>query len=428
MTLPVGATVEVALAELREHPENPRRISRARLEQLKRSLAADPGMLEARPLIALRDGTVIAGNMRLRAAIALGWSSIPVRVVALDDATARLWMLRDNNSFGEWDTATLAEMLASLSSAGVDVDLAGFDTGELDELLAGPVRRGDEDDAPPVPPAPTSRPGEVYDLGPHRLICGDARDGGALRLLLQGDPADLIVTDPPYGVGYAEKADTLTGHGGRGDSRIAGDDLAAGDLEALIADALLAACEHARSGSPIYVFHSESTSPVFRRAFDAAGWRYAQTLIWVKNQLVLGRQDYQWQHEPILYGWKPGAAHRWYADAAETTIVDDGVDYRKLSKPDLVQLVHELRAGVATTLIREAKPAVSDLHPTMKPVRLLERLIRNSSRRGGTVLDPFAGAGATLIAADKLGRHARLVEIDPGYCDVIRARWEAWNA
>lgn len=417
--LPVGATVDVALSELREHPENPRRISRERLEQLKRSLAADPGMLKARPLIALPDGTVIAGNMRLRAAFALGWSTIPVHVVDLDPATARLWMLRDNNSFGDWDSAPLAEMLASLAGGGVDVDLAGFATAELDELLSGPVRRGDEDDAPPVPPTSRSRRGTVYELGPHRLICGDATDPAAVRAVLEGQSADLVLTDPPYGVDY-EAA---------GGEKIQNDDLAEDALQELLERALGNAAASAAAGVPIYVFHAETTVVAFRHALNNAGWRYAQTLIWVKNQLVLGRQDYQWQHEPILYGWKPGAAHRWYADAAETTIVlDDSVDYRKLSKPDLVQLAQDFRGGVPTSVIREAKPAVSDLHPTMKPVRLLERLIRNSSKRGDTILDPFAGAGATLIAADKLGRRACLVEIDAGYCDVIRDRWEAWIA
>lgn len=424
--LTTGATIDVPLGSLREHPENPRKISRDRLDQLKRNLVADPAMLQARPLISLPDGTVIAGNMRLRAAGELGWTRIPVHVVDLDAKTARLWMLRDNNSFGDWDNATLAEMLAELQLAGVDLDLAGFGSAELDELLAieGPVEG--EDDAPPVPTSPRSRPGDVYELGPHRLVCGDARHSSAIAAAL--DDAGLhhlLITDPPYGVDYGDKEDWLTGGEGR---HIANDDLRGDALHELLELALTNANTHAALGAPAYVFHSEATAPIFRAAFDAAGWRYAQTLQWVKNQLVIGRQDYAWQHEPILYGWRPGSAHLWYGDTPATVVLDDVPNPRKLTKSQLVDLVEQLRQTQASDVLREPRPRASDLHPTMKPVRLLERLIRNSTVRGDLVLDVFAGAGSTLIACDKLDRRAALVELDPGYCDVIRDRWEAWIA
>src|SRR5881392_3291954 len=209
VVLPV---VELPLERLRPWPENPRTIRPERLEQLKQALSDDREMLQARPLIALPDGTVIAGNQRLRAARELGWATIPVITVALEPERARLWALRDNNPYGDWDEPALAELLAELAAGGVDLALSGFAGGEIDRLLAGIEAASDPDDAPPLPAGePESEPGRIHDLGPHRLACGDARDGELLGRLLEGERPGLLWSDPPYGVDYVGKtASALT--------------------------------------------------------------------------------------------------------------------------------------------------------------------------------------------------------------------------
>src|SRR5579862_6928134 len=197
--------VATSLAELRAWPENPRRISPGQLDALQRALTADPEMLWARPLIALPDGLVVCGNQRLRAALELGWTTIPTIRVDLDTERARLWALRDNNTFGEWDEGALASLLEELSADGVDLALTGFDSSELDRLLADLQPAADPDEAPPLPAAPDSQPGCIYELGPHRLACGDARDPDLLAALAAGAQVEVVWSDPPYGVGYVGK-------------------------------------------------------------------------------------------------------------------------------------------------------------------------------------------------------------------------------
>lgn len=409
----------VAVDTLEPHPDNPRTITPERLEQLKAALVADPGMLEARPLIALPDGRVIGGNQRLAAARELGWKKIPAVVVDLDADTAKLWMLRDNNGYGEWDDGALTAMLEGLGGS-VDLALAGFDDAELERLLAPiPADRGEPPEPGPVPEAPRSQRGEVYELGPHRLMCGDATDATDVATLLGATTIECVWTDPPYGVDYVGKtADALT---------ITNDDLGADGLLILVRDALAHACLFSAPGAAIYVCHGDTTGLVFRQAFADAGWTLKQVLVWVKQQFVMGRQDYQWQHEPILYGWKPGGPHRWYAGRSETTVIDDDVNLSGLAKPELVRLIRHLQNELQTTVTREDRPHVSDTHPTVKPVSLVRRFLENSAKAGDAIYDPFAGSGSTMFAADQHRCRTFLMELDPGYCDVIRDRWAAWN-
>ncbi len=353
-------------------------------------------MLWARPLIALLDGTVVCGNQRLRAAIELGWETIPTIFVNLEPERARLWALRDNAAYGEWDEDTLAELLDELAEGGVDLALTGLDTRELDRLLAGFEKPIDTDDAPEPPSVPDSVPGETYALGPHRLLCGDARDSDTLTGLLAGEQAEVVWTDPPYGLDYVGKTKRAL--------RIRNDD--PDGIDALLRDAFAAIDPVLAPSARIYV-----ASPcgllglAFRQAFIAQGWSLHQTLVWVKNSPVLGHADYHHQHEDVLYGWKTGPGRpgrgghrgsRWYGGNAQTTVFH--VD----------------------------RPSRSENHPTMKPVALIEAMLKNSSRRGDLVLDPFAGSGSTLIACERLGRRCVAVEIDPAYCDVIRARYEEY--
>ncbi len=384
---------------------NPRKITPARLEQLARNLAADPEMLRARPVIALPDGTVIAGNQRLLAARQLGWESIPTVVVDLDEQRARLWQIRDNETMGSWDDQGLGDLLAELAAAGADLDLTGLDGSMVDGLLRDVARRAaaaDPDEAPALPVGePRSRVGEVYELGPHRLACGDATDAECVASVMAGGKADLLLTDPPYGVDYQLRGRMMRFERGRGQApaRILNDGAGDDGARALVAAALRTATPVLVPAAAFYVFTPPGrTELAFRLALVDAGLELRAALVWLKDSLVLGRQDYHWIHEPILYGWTKGQKHTFLGGRKQTTVLEC------------------------------PRPKRSDEHPTMKPVALLERLITNSCVRGGTVLDVFGGSGSTLIAAAATGRVARMVELDPGYCDVIRARWEAYTS
>jgi len=392
-----GTVESLPLARLKPWSGNPRRIAPARLDELKRALLDDPDMLWARPLIALPDFTVICGNQRLRAAVELGWDSIPVLVVDLDAERARVWALRDNGTWGDWDEPALAELLDELARGGVDLALTGFESRDLDRILAGFGSQIDPDEIPPPAGEPDSRSGEVYELGEHRLLCGDARDPEQLELLLGGERARLLLTDPPYGVSYEGKT--------RRALRIANDD--EDGIGLLLRQAFSAASRVLDPGSPFYVFcPAGPLGTEFRLAVRDAGWVLHQSLVWAKNSIVLGHSDYHYQHEDVLYGWTPGpgrpgrgrhAGSRWQGDNAQSS------------------------------LLHFDRPASSPNHPTSKPVALLEALLSNSSRRGEFVLDPFAGSGSTLVACERLGRRCMSVEIDPVYCDVIRRRWEVFS-
>jgi DNA modification methylase len=351
------------------------------------------------PCLVGADGVLVAGHGRLAAARKLGLTTVPV--VVLDHLTPtqrRALVLADNRlaELATWDDALLRVELEALQDEGFDLDLTGFDADALADLLAGeePEHEGQtEDDAvPDVPEEPVSQPGDVWLLGPHRLVCGDATTAEAFALLLpDGERADMVFTDPPYNVNYANSAkDKL-----RGKHRpILNDALGEGFYDFLY-DALALINAHARGA--IYVAMSSSELDTLQAAFRAVGGHWSTFIIWAKNTFTLGRADYQRQYEPILYGWSEGAERHWCGDR------DQG---------DVWQI---------------KKPQKNDLHPTMKPVELVERAIRNSSRPGDVVLDPFGGSGTTLIAAEKAGRVARLIELDPKYTDVIVRRWQDWT-
>jgi DNA modification methylase len=395
----VSAVRQTPLSALRAWPENPRRIRPARFDDLKRAMVAERAMLEAKPLWALPDGVVFAGNQRLRAALELGWDAIPVvTVTGLSPEQVKTWALLDNNAFGDWDEPALAELLAELEASGLDLALTGFENRELDRLLAGFAPERDPDEAPPLPAGePESRPGEIYELGSHRLLCGDATDPTQVAQLMAGATAEVIWTDPPYGVRYVGKtrqALTITND--------CADGLAAPLGRAFAAvDAVFAP-----SGRFYVAAPAGPQGTLFRLALNEVGWRFHQALVWVKNSPVLGHSDYHYAHEDVLYGWKPGhgragrgghAGSRWHGGNA------------------------------ATSVFFVDRPARSSEHPTMKPVALISAMLENSSRRGDLVLDPFAGSGSTLIACEQLGRRCYAIELDPGYCDVIRRRYQEYS-
>ena len=347
------------------------------------------------PILAGSDGIIVAGHGRLAAAQKLGLAIVPV--VVLDHLTPpqrRALVIADNRiaENAGWDDAMLRIELEALQLDGFDLDITGFDADALAELIAGdePDNEGqtDEDTVPELGETPISRPGDVWIMGQHRLLCGDATVAEDYDRLMQGDTADMVFTDPPYNVNYANSAkDKMRGK----DRAILNDNLGDGFYDFLLA-ALTPAVAHCRGG--IYVAMSSSELDVLQAAFRAAGGKWSTFIIWAKNTFTLGRADYQRQYEPILYGWPEGATRHWCGDR------DQG-DVWNIKKPQK-----------------------NDLHPTMKPVELVERAIRNSSRPGNVVLDPFGGSGTTLIAAEKSGRIARLIELDPKYVDVIVRRWE----
>ena len=346
------------------------------------------------PLLArAEDRQIISGHTRLLAAKKLGLTHVPVRLLDLDPADAKLLALADNKlgEMAEWDEGMLGRILAELKASNVDLSASGFDSAEIDRLLAelDSERMADveEDPVPDPPETADSVPGTVYELGPHRLLCGDSTRAADVGKIVGGDRVSLLWTDAPYNVAYEGAAGSILN-----------DNMSRERFRAFQLDAFRSCDSVLPAGAAFYLAHADTEGLAFRSAVEAVGWKLASCLIWRKDSLVLGRGDYHWIHEPILYGWKPGAPHRAVADRTQTTVWD--VD----------------------------RPKRSEEHPTMKPVPLIERALRNSSQAGDTVLDVFGGSGSTLIAAARSGRKALLVELDPKYCDVIRQRWERFHA
>jgi len=350
------------------------------------------------PILAGSDGVIVAGHGRLAAARKLALATVPVVVLEHLTPTQRRALVIADNKIAEnagWDDELLRLELADLQEANFDLALTGFDADELLEIMAGEETttegQTDEDAAPEVPVIPVSKPGDVWMCGQHRLLCGDSTEATSYDTLLGNDRVAMIFQDPPYNVDYANTAkDKL-----RGTNRpILNDNLGDGFQEFLLAafKPALARCDGA-----VYVAMSSSELDTLQSAFRAAGGKWSTFIIWAKNTFTLGRSDYQRQYEPILYGWPEGATRHWCGDRDQGDVWHFN------------------------------KPRVNDLHPTMKPVELVERGIRNSSRPGDVVLDPFGGSGTTLIAAEKSGRKARLIELDPKYADVIVRRWQDWT-
>ncbi len=382
-------------AKLLPYARNARTHSDEQVAQIAASIA-EFGFTN--PILAGSDGVIVAGHGRLAAAQKLGMEQVPVVVLDHLSPTQRRALVIADNRIAEnagWDDAMLRIELVALQDDDFDVSLTGFDADALAELMAGDDGEGtgqtDDDAVPEMTETPISRPGDIWMLGAHRLLCGDATLAESYAQLLQGEQVDMVFTDPPYNVNYANTAkDKMRGK----DRAILNDNLADGFYDFLLAamTPTVASCRGA-----IYVAMSSSELDVLQAAFRAAGGKWSTFIVWAKNTFTLGRSDYQRQYEPILYGWPEGATRHWCGDRDQS---------------DVWQI---------------KKPHKNDLHPTMKPVELVERAIRNSSRPGNVMLDPFGGSGTTLIAAEKSGRAARLMELDLKYVDVIVRRWQDWT-
>lgn len=373
---------------------------------------------------------IVEGHGRLMAAQSLGLTEVPcVRLDHLTDEQRREYGIMHNKTaeLSEWDFEALEAELSELdlSDFGLSFD-PDEQVEDTEETLLEQVR---EDDAPPPPnddpeqgpvKVPTSKRGQIWQLGRHRLMCGDSTEAADVRALMDGATADAVITDPPYNVAI-ENAQGM---------RLQNDDMEAEAFFEFLRAAFAQLAASLKPGGAFYVWHASRTASIFEAALAENSLEVRQQIIWVKNALVLGRQDYQWRHEPCWYGWKDGAAHWFTPDRTQTTVQEDQADFSKMPKAELVALLEQIYHpddGIPTTTIYEAKPLKDEAHPTMKPVRLIAKTMRNSTRPGEVVLDLFGGSGTTMIAAEQMGRTAYLMELDPRYCDVIIERYEKFT-
>ena len=384
---------ERPLSDLHPAEYNPRVALAPEDEEYKRIKRSIETYGYVDPIIINSDGTIIGGHQRYNVLLDLGYDTAHVVIVDLDKNAEKALNVALNKISGEWDDEKLCDLLQDLDLSGYEFSLTGFTRSELDGLqLKLGVGEAVEDEDFDVDKAveecekPVTKRGDLWIMGGHRLLCGDARNVDDMARLMGGAKADLLLTDPPYNVDYVGKTkDAL---------KIDNDRMSNADFRAFLLEAFTAARQSMKAGAAFYIWHADSNGYDFRGACMDAGWKVRQCLIWEKDILVLGRQDYQWQHEPCLYGWNEGAGHAWYSDRKQTTI------------------------------LRFDKPTRSKEHPTMKPVPLFGYLVQNSSKPGDIVLDPFSGSGTTVIAAEQLDRTAYVMELNERYCDVIVKRWE----
>lgn len=427
----------VPISALRPAKWNPRTISASQFRKLQDSLERDPKLLWSRPVLATTDGTIYAGSMRYKAAVALpeswrrehfGMDGIPAVLEDVSLEFAKERALRDNGSWGGWAELDLAEILAELETRGVPLETLGFEANELERLLALVIgqTQGDDDAFDPTAPShPTTEPGDLFEFGPHRLLCANSRDPSAWERLMEsllepGVLADAIWTDPPYGVDLAGVA--LPSRGVHADLVIEGDLPHA--VAPLLAEVFPNCDRWLKPGAPFYITGPHgAVARAFIDAIEQVGWHLAQTLVWVKNGFVPGRADYHYQHEAVYYGWKRGAAHVWLDATDQSTVIDDEPNLSHMRREELIALVKTLRTARGTDVIREDKTRHNDLHPTMKPTGLIRTMLANSTKRGDLILEPFAGSGSTIVAAHLLGRRVAAIELEPKFCDVIIRRW-----
>jgi site-specific DNA-methyltransferase (adenine-specific) len=371
----------VKISEVKPNPKNPRIIKDGKFQKLVKSIQEFPDMLNKRPLVTFTDTdgkyVVLGGNMRLKACKEIGLKEIPI--IVADEWTEEQkneFLIKDNVGFGEWDWDSLANEwdVEKLDDWGLDlpVDLSVQEELEAEE---------DDFDVPEGGIETDIVLGDLFEIGEHRLLCGDSTQTDTFEKLMQGELADMVVTDPPYNVAYeGGTKEKLT---------IENDSMSNDDFYKFLYDFYTALSTAVKKGGAIYVWHASSEIINFAKAFVDSGWLLKQQLIWVKSSMVMGRQDYQWKHEPCLYGWLKGDSHKWYSDRKQTTVIEWD------------------------------KPMRNGEHPTMKPIGLFSYQIENSSKIGDIVIDAFGGSGTTMVACEQIKRKARIIEYDPKYCQVI---------
>ena len=343
----------------------------------------------ADPLVVNADMTIIGGHQRLNVAIDLGYTEVPCAVVDVDKTREKALNIALNKITGEWDEQLLADLLTDLKDADYDLDYTGFDAPEVDALFSNiydkKVKEDDFDVDKELKQPCFSQSGDLWLLGRHRVICGDSTGEEAYTRLMDGEKANLVLTDPPYNVDVEETA-----------GKIMNDNMEDSEFHKFLLSAYRCMHSNLADDGSIYVWHADTEGINFRTAFKEAGFYLSGCCIWVKNALVLGRSPYQWRHEPCLFGWKQKGKHQWYGDRKQTTVWEYD------------------------------KPRSSKDHPTMKPVNLMSYPIKNSTMTNGIVLDPFLGSGSTLIACCETDRVCRGIELDPKFVDCIVKRYIEW--
>lgn len=386
------------------------------------------------PIVVDEEMVIIAGHTRLLAAQQLGLQEVPIHIATdLSDVQIKAYRIADNKTheFSQWDEELLALELEELQKQGLDLDLTAFDSADIDRLLAtlqSDTLVAAEEHLPEIPENPVSKAGDIWQLGNHRLLCGDSTLADSYSKLLDGEAVDMVFTDPPYNVDYQGTA-----------GKIANDAMADAEFASFLQKAFCCMHNVMAAGAPFYVCYGDKEAVNFRSALTKAKLKISSCVIWKKNQFVLGRLDYQQMHEPIIYGWKVGKTHTWHGGRNRRSIVEAGdvLPIEKIDKDKYQIVIGDniyLLTGkniemqeVAMSVVEIDKPLSNDLHPTMKPVALIEKFLTNSSKRDAVVLDCFGGSGSTLIACEKMGRKARLIELEPKFCDVIVKRWEEYS-
>ena len=380
----------VDINTIKPYENNPRKLKDSAIEKVAKSIK-EFGFRQ--PIVVDKEKIIVVGHTRYRASKKLGLTTVPITIADnLTPEQINAYRIADNrtNEEAEWDIELLKTELKDLQLKDFDLDLTAFDEDQLNNFLFE-IKEGltDEDAVPETPEEPITKLGDIWKLGKHKLICGDSTKLDTYEKLCGETKVDLYLTDPPYNVSYVGKTkEKLT---------IQNDKQTDDEFIQFLSQAFVSADSVLKMGGAFYIWHSDSEGLNFRLACIEAKWKLRQTLIWSKNSMVMGRQDYHWQHEPCLYGWKEGSSHSWYSDRKQTTI------------------------------IKYDRPTKSKLHPTMKPVGLMEYLVKNSSKQEDIILDSFLGSGSTLIACEKQSRICYGVELDPKYCDVIVKRWEQFT-
>ena len=355
------------------------------------------------PIVIDKNNVIIAGHTRYKAAKKLKLTEVPC--IVADDLTeeqVKAFRLADNK-------------VGELADLNMNMDVFGFEEFDIEDNAPDV----EEDYYEPDPPnEPKSKPGDIFKLGEHFLMCGDSTKYEDVMKLLDNDTVDLVVTDPPYNVNYEGTA-----------GKIENDNMSSVQFLEFLTDAFANIEAALKPGGAFYIWYASREHINFEQALINNNLQVREQLIWVKNSLVLSRQDYHWRHEPCLYGWKDGAAHYFVDDRSQTTVFEDKPDIEKMSKGEMKQLLKSIyeEDGISTSILHEAKPTSNDQHPTMKPIKLIGRLVANSSKKHEKVLDLFGGSGSTLIACEQLNRKSYTMEYDPKFVDVIIDRWEIFT-
>lgn len=410
----------VDIDTIKPYKNNAKLHPKEQIEQIKKSIE-NFGMNDP---IGIWNNEIVEGHGRILACKELGYKQIPViKLDHLTDEERKSYIIAHNKLTmnSDFDIDILKIELENLKELDFNLELTGFNVDELDNIFQAEEEQEivEDDFEVEVPEEPKAKLGDIYQLGNHRLMCGDSTSEEDVAKLMNGEIADLVVTDPPYNVAI-ENSQGMT---------IKNDNMEKSQFLEFLTKAFNCLNISLKKGGAFYVWFASREHINFETALNKNGLEVRQELIWNKNSLILGRQDYQWKHEPCLYGWKDGDSHYFIDDRKQTTVIEDKKpDIKKMKKEEMKKLLEEIYSDkTSTTIINEDKPSVNDLHPTMKPIKLIARQVKNSSKVGEKVLDLFGGSGSTIITCEQLNRKCYTMEYDPKYVDVIINRWEEFT-